>query len=66
MNAKRAVAPSLGVNCTVTVPLPEPDALPWNAIHGAVVVAVQAQPDGAVTVIVCVPPLMFRLVGDTM
>jgi hypothetical protein len=43
-----------------TTPAPEPDAPETMVIHGVVVAAVQAQPDGAATLKVAEPPLAGR------
>jgi hypothetical protein len=55
-----------GANSTASVPLPLPEALVANVIHGTVDVALQLQPVGVVTVIVCVPPTTFKLAGETI
>ena len=52
----------------VTVPLPDPLAPPLILTHGALLVAVHAQPLAAVTAVVEAPPaaVSVREVGDTL
>src|SRR5439155_26976263 len=56
MEPMRDTAPVLRETWSVTVPLPAGDETPVTPIQGAVLVAVQPQPDEAVTVSVAGPP----------
>lgn len=65
MAPKRVKLVVFGANCTTNVPLPLPDEAPVTVSHETVGAALHAQPAGAVTVTVWVPPVTFMLTGLT-
>lgn len=66
MNPIRPNDVGFGVNCTVSAPAPLPPAPSGNVIHADVVLAVHAQPAGAVTVTDRVPPVTVISIGETV
>lgn len=66
MNPIRPNDVGLGENSTVSAPVPLPPAPSGNVIQADVVVAVHAQPAGAVTLTDRVPPVTVISIGETV
>ena len=66
MKPIRDIPVVLGANVTLTLPLPLPEVPFGNVNHETVDEAVQGHPAGAVTAMVFVPMVAFKLTGDTL